>query len=240
LANLSGEVVLIVGAGRGIGRAAAGLFAEAGASLVLASRTETELAELSFCLERRHGAGALAFPADATDAAGVAALVAEALRAFGRVDTLVYTAGVGSLKPLAETGEEEFRRLLEVNVVGAFNVCKAVLPVMERQKRGRVVALPGILGRVPMAQASAYCASKYALTGFVKALALEYRRAGVRFSLLHLGGVNTGFWDSITMRVQRERMLSVEAAARAVFFAASQGDEGVLNEIVLQPESHQL
>ena len=111
---------------------------------------------------------------------------------------------------------------------------------MEKQKSGHVVAVPGILGRAPMAQAAAYCASKYALTGMLKSLALEYKRAGVRFSLLHLGGVNSTFWDSIPMRVQRERMLTVEAAARAVFFAASQEGEGVLNEIVLQPESHQM
>jgi NAD(P)-dependent dehydrogenase (short-subunit alcohol dehydrogenase family) len=111
---------------------------------------------------------------------------------------------------------------------------------MERQKRGHVVAVPGILGRAPMAQAAAYCASKYALTGLLKSLALEYKRAGVRFSLLHLGGVNSNFWDTIQMRVQRERMLTIEAAARAVFFAASQEGEGVLNEIVMQPESHQL
>ena len=79
-----------------------------------------------------------------------------------------------------------------------------------------------------MAQAAAYCASKYALTGMLKSLALEYKRAGVRFSLLHLGGVNSNFWDSIQMRVQRERMLTIDAAARAVFFAASQEGEGVL------------
>jgi NAD(P)-dependent dehydrogenase (short-subunit alcohol dehydrogenase family) len=91
-----------------------------------------------------------------------------------------------------------------------------------------------------MAQSAAYCASKYALTGMLKSLALETKRAGVRFSLLHLGGVNTSFWDSITMRVQRERMLSVESAARAVFFAATQEGEGVLGELVLQPESHQM
>ncbi len=111
---------------------------------------------------------------------------------------------------------------------------------MEKQKSGSVVVLPGILGRAAMSQAAAYCASKFALTGLVKALAMEYKRAGVRFSLLHLGGVNTSFWDSMTMRVQREKMLTVDAAARAVFFAATQEGDGVLGELVLQPESHQL
>lgn len=238
--NLAGTVVMIVGAGRGIGRASAEMFAEAGADLVVASRNEAELAELAFKLERRKGAHVLAIPTDVTNNMSAARLVEQAAQRFGRVDTLVYSAGVGALKPFAETTGEDFQNLMDTNVGGAFNVCKAVLPLMEKQKSGRVIALPGILGRAPMSQAAAYCASKYALTGMLKSLALEYKRAGVRFSLLHLGGVNSTFWDSITMRVQREKMLTVDAAARAVLFAASQDGEGVLNEIVLQPESHQL
>lgn len=238
--SLAGSVVLVVGASRGIGRAAAELFAEAGARLVLAARSEAELFELESTLEQRWGADALSVPTDATRAADVERLLSEAVSRFGRVDKLVYTAGAGALKPFRETSEEEFERLLAVNVRGAFLLCQAVLPLMEQQKRGHVVALPGILGRAPMAQAAAYCASKYALTGMLKSLALEYKRAGVRFSLLHLGGVDSTFWDSIQMRVQRERMLTVDAAARAVLFAASQEGEGVLNEIVLQPESHQM
>lgn len=237
--DLTGTVVMVVGAGRGIGRLSAEMFADAGANLVLASRNEAELSELEWKLERK-GASAVSVPTDATDRDAVVRLVEEAERRFGRVDTLLYAAGVGLLKPFADTTGEEFQHLIGTNVGGAFNVCQAVLPLMEKQKGGRVVALPGILGRAPMAQAAAYCASKYALTGMMKSLALEYKRAGVRFTLLHLGGVNTSFWDSITMRVQREKMLTVTAAARAVFFAATQEGEGVLNEIVLQPESHQL
>jgi NAD(P)-dependent dehydrogenase (short-subunit alcohol dehydrogenase family) len=237
---LTDKVVLIVGAGRGIGRASALLFAEAGASLALASRNESELAELEFEIERRHATPVLSVPTDATDAAAVARLVEACVQRFGRIDTLVYTAGEGVLKPFAETTEDEFERLLGVNVRGAFLLCKAIVPLMERQRGGHVVALPGILGRAPMAQAAAYCASKYALTGMLKSLALETKRAGVRFSLLHLGGVDSSFWDTITMRVQREKMLTVEAAARAVFFAASQEGEGVVGELILQPESHQL
>ncbi len=238
--SLSDTVMVVVGAGRGIGRASAELFAAAGASLVLASRTEEELFELESAIESRWGTRTLSMPTDATRAEEVERLVSAAVERFGRVDKLIYTAGAGVLKPFHQTTEEELERLLAVNVKGAFLLCRAVLPLMEKQKRGHIIAVPGILGRAPMAQAAAYCASKYALTGMLKALALEVKRAGVRVSLLHLGGVNSSFWDSIQMSVQRERMLSVEAAARAVFFAATQEGEGVLSEIVLQPESHQL
>lgn len=238
--NLSNTVTMIIGAGRGIGRAAAELFAEAGADLVLASRSEAELSELEANLESRYGARTLSLPTDVTDGTQVKRLVAETISRFGRIDKLVYTAGVGVLKSFGQTTAEEFEHLMAVNVKGAFLLCQSVLPLMEKQKRGHIIAVPGILGRTPMAQAAAYCASKYALTGMLKALALEVKRAGVSISLLHLGGVNSGFWDTISMRVQRERMLTVEAAARAILFAATQEGEGVLNEIVLQPESHQM
>ena len=239
--NEAGSVVLIVGAGRGIGRATAEMLAAAGDNhVVLAARNEAELAELAFKLEKRHGGEVLHVPTDARDPSSIARLVEATVQRFGRIDTLIYAAGIGALKPFAETTLAEFDELIATNVRGAFIVLQAVLPIMEQRKSGRVVALPGILGRAPMAQAAGYAASKYALTGLLKSLALEYKRAGVRFSLLHLGGVNSSFWDNITMRVQRDRMLSIEAAARAVVFAATQEGEGVLGELVLQPESHQL
>ncbi len=117
---------MVVGAGRGIGRLSAEMFADAGAALILASRNEAELSELEWKLERK-GASVTSVPTDATDVDSVARLVEEATRRFGRVDTLVYAAGVGLLKPFAETTGEEFQRVMGTNVGGAFNVCKAVL-----------------------------------------------------------------------------------------------------------------
>lgn len=238
--NLEGKTVLIVGAGRGIGRASAELFAGAGANVAISSRNEAELMELEYKLASKGGADVLAMAADATVESDVKALVQETVYHFGRIDTLVYAAGVGILKPFAELTAGEFDTLLSVNVRGAFNVLQTVLPVMQEQKAGRVIAIPGILGKAAMPQGAGYCAAKYALTGMIKCLAQEYKRFNINFSLMHFGGVDSTFWDNITMRVQRDKMLSVEAAANAVFFAATQDASGVLGELVLQPESHQL
>lgn len=245
--SLQGKVVLVVGAGRGIGRRSAELLHAEGAHVVLASRNAAELAEVERELMRRDGGdediargGVLTQTADATNAVSIARLVEATLARFERIDVLLYAAGVGVLKPFAEITDDDFVRVMNTNARGAFLTLKAVLPVMERQKSGHVIALPGILGRAPMAQASVYAASKYALTGLLKSLALEYKRAGVRISLLHLGGVDSSFWDTITMRVQRDKMLTIDAAARAVLFAAMQPDDGVLGELILQPESHQM
>lgn len=238
--NLEGKTVLIVGAGRGIGRASAELFSEAEANIVISSRDEAELMELEYKLNSKGNPNVLALAADASVEEDVKDLVEQTVKKFGSIDYLIHAAGMGVLKPFGELTLEDFDNLINANVRTAFNVFQAVLPIMAEQKFGRVVAIPGILGKAPMMQASVYCAAKYALTGMVKCLKDEYKRYGIRFSLMHFGGVDSSFWDNITMKVQRDKMLSVDEAANAVFFAATQSGEGVMSEIVLMPESHQL
>jgi NAD(P)-dependent dehydrogenase (short-subunit alcohol dehydrogenase family) len=238
--NLEGKTVLVVGAGRGIGRRVAELFSEANANVVVSSRNEGELMELEYKLNTSGNPNVLALAADAAIETDVKALVDETLQKFGSIDYLVHAAGMGVLKPFGELTLADFDALINANVRTAFNVFQAVLPQMATQKFGRVIAIPGILGKAPMAQATAYCAAKYALTGMVKCLAQEYKRFGVRFSLMHFGGVDSNFWDDITMKVQRDKMLSIDAAAKSVFFAATQEGEGVMAEVVLMPENHQL
>ncbi len=238
--NLEGKTVLIVGAGGGIGRRAAELFSEADANVVISLRNEPKLMELEYKFNTNGNQNVLALAADTGVEADMKALARESIEKFGSIDYLVHAAGMGVLKPFADITLADFDNLLNANVRTAFNVLQAVLPQMAAQKFGRVVAIPGILGKVPMMQASAYCAAKYALTGMIKCLAQEYKRHGVRFSLMHFGGVDSSFWDNIEMKVQPEKMLSIDAAARSIFFAATQEGEGVMSEIILVPESHQL
>jgi len=238
--NLEGKTALVVGAGRGIGRCSAELFSQANANVVIVSRTEAELMELGYKLNTKGNPNILALEADASDETDVKQIVEQTLDEFGSIDYLIHAAGFGILKPFGELNWTDFEALINTNLRTTFNVLQAVLPVMTEQKFGRVVAIPGILGKAPMAQASAYCAAKYALTGMIKCLKDEYKRHGIRFSLMHFGGVDSNFWDNITIKVQRDKMLSPDSAARAVFFAATQEGEGVMSEIVLLPENHQL
>jgi len=238
--NLEGKTVLIVGAGRGIGRASAELFSNAGANVVISSRTEPELMELEYKLNANGNPNVLAFVADAGSEADANALARESIKKFGSIEYLVHAAGMGVLKPFGDITLADFDNLLHANVRTAFNVLQTVLPQMAARKFGRVIAIPGVLGKAPMMQASVYCAAKYALTGMIKCLAQEYKRHGVRFSLMHFGGVDSSFWDNIEMKVQPEKMLSINAAAHSIFFAATQEGEGVMSEIVLVPESHQI
>ena len=238
--DLSGKTCLVFGAGRGIGKRVAELFSNTGSNLVISSRTENELHELEYQLNAGGNPNVISVAGDASDRPSVNAVVHAAIARFGAVDYLIHSAGVGILKPFADITSEELDLLLNANVRSAFNVFQAVLPHMSERKFGRVVAFPGILGKAPMMQAAGYCAAKYALTGMVKCLAQEYKRFGIRFSLMHLGGVDSSFWNDITMRVDTTKMLTVDAAANAAFFAATQEGEGVMAEVVLMPESHQL
>ncbi len=238
--DLNGKTCLVFGAGRGIGKRVAELFSNAGANLVISSRTGSELLELEYQLNAEGNTNVLAMAADAAEREQVDAVVNGAIDRFSSVDYLVHATGLGILKPFGELTSADLNNLLNANLRSAFNVLQAVLPHMSEQKFGRVVAFPGILGKAPMMQAAGYCAAKYALTGMVKCLAQEYKRFGIRFSLMHLGGVDSSFWDDVTMRVDRTKMLTVDAAANAAFFAATQQGEGVMAEVVLMPESHQL
>ncbi|MCS6873112.1 MAG: SDR family oxidoreductase [Pyrinomonadaceae bacterium] len=239
--KLENSTALIVGAGRGIGRAVAELFSEAGANLAICSRNFAELSELEYKLNSKGNPNVLVMEADATVESDVKTLVEETLRRFNSIDILVHAAGIGVLKPFSEITLQDFQNSIDNNLRSAFVVLKEVLPHMARNRSGRVVVIPGVLGKAPMAQASVYCAAKYGLTGLIKCLKEEYKRFGIKFSLMYFGGVDSNFWDNITsIRVDRSKMLKVEDAAKAIFFAATQDGEGVVAEIAMMPESHQI
>ncbi|MDW8466399.1 MAG: SDR family oxidoreductase [Chloroherpetonaceae bacterium] len=202
--------------------------------------TQSELETLAKEVFDLYDTDALVVPCDVTKSAEVKALVERAVATFGRIDILLNSAGVGYLKPITELTVEEFDEMVDVNLKGTFYALKFVSEVMVKQKSGHIINLPGILGKAVMRMSSGYSASKYGVTGLAKAMTQDLMRDGVKISLLHFGGVNTSFWDKITMRVQREKMLTVDQAADMVLLCATQPDQLVLGELVLQPESHQL
>lgn len=239
--SLQGKTALITGAGSGIGRDVALRLAERGANIVLAGRREEALFETQAGVNIA-GADSLLIPTDVTRPEQVDALAAQTVERFGTIDILVNSAGVGSIKPLDQVTPDDIDRLLSVNVKGVILATQAALrPMIANAQGGHIINIAGILGKAPMANASVYCASKYAVTGFSKALQLEVgRKHNIKVSLMYFGGVDSPFWDTIDMRVQRDKMLSISDAADAILYALTAPSNLVLGELTLQPDSHQL
>ena len=135
--------------------------------------------------------------------------------------------------------ETDFLRTLNANLVAPFLLMKAFLPAMKEAKTGLIINIPGVLGKVPMAVAAAYCASKYGLVGMMQSIREELKRTDIRITNLYLGGVDSPFWDTINIKVQRKKMLQADEAAKAIWFLCQQPSSGVVSEMVLQPFNHQ-
>lgn len=241
---LSGKTVLITGATGGIGGAVALRLAQQGARLYLSGRNPAKLETLAAQLEYATGTEAATAVADLSDPAQAARLVEAAHGAFGgELDIVVNAAGVGAIRPVESLTPDDFQTLIATNLMGAMYLSQAAVRVMAPRKSGHLLHVVGILGKAPMANATAYCASKYGLTGFLAALRAEVsRRHNIKITGLYLGGVDTPFYDNpaIEMKVQRDKMLSADDAADTVLYALSQPAHLVLGELTLQPDSHQL
>jgi NADP-dependent 3-hydroxy acid dehydrogenase YdfG len=169
----------------------------------------------------------------------VNAAVAAVLQAAGTLDILVNAAGIGIIRTMDQLTADDFMQSLQTNLIGPFYLMKAVLPAMKEKKKGLIIQIPGVLGKVPMAGAAAYSASKYGLTGMMQSIREEIKRTDIRITQLFLGGVDSSFWDRIDLRVQRDKMIIAEEAARAIWFLCQQPRSGVVSEMVLQPFNHQ-
>jgi NADP-dependent 3-hydroxy acid dehydrogenase YdfG len=233
---LQDKKVLIIGGTGGIGEEAAKLIQKANAELYLTGR---DVAKLHKAAERTGVPKDRCFELDVTQAPQVEALAKRLTEQFGALDVLVNAAGIGIIKPLEKLEPEEFAQVVQVNLQGAFHVMKYFLPPMKEKKEGLVINLPGVLGKVPMAGAAAYAASKYGLNGMVKSIREELRRTNVRITNLYLGGTDTPFWDDIDMRVNRDKFVTAREAGRAIWFLCQQPSSGVVSEMVLQPFNHQ-
>ncbi len=195
--KLENRVALITGAGRGIGRAIAEAFAAEGAKLALAARTRAELDETARMVENA-GAETLVVLVDVTDESDVKAMVDQTLARFQTIDILVNSAGIaGPVGPVQANDVSEWVRTVQVNLIGSFLCCHAVLPVMLGQDRGRIVNLSGAGATNAWRDMSAYCSSKAAVVRLTETMSLELAETNVRVNVLGPGSVHTRMWEEI-------------------------------------------
>ena len=224
--------ILVTGASSGIGAELARQLSARGDQVFATARSQEKLDAL--------GLGSQSLAIDLTAPGASAKVVEAASSALGTIDAVVHCAGIGLIKPAADTTDAEFTHVMNTNTRAAFLLARDACKAMAAAKKGLFITIPGILGKAPMRNAAAYVASKYAVTGLVKCLAQEYQRSGLRFCLFHLGGVDTPFWDHIQMAVQRDKMIPATTAASLIPQAIDAPPHLVLSEVVMQPESHQL
>jgi NAD(P)-dependent dehydrogenase (short-subunit alcohol dehydrogenase family) len=199
MANFRGQVVLITGASSGIGEALAHEFARAGATLVLAARRTDRLDRV---VEATGGAArALAVRCDVTVDGEVERAVAEACRAFGRLDVVVANAGFGVVGPVERLTLDDYRRQFETNVFGVLRTIQAALPDV-RRARGRIAIIGSVSGHIATPGSSPYAMSKFAVRALAEALAHELAPAGVSVTL-----VSPGFVESEIRRVDNRGVL---------------------------------
>ena len=231
---LSGQVAIVTGAGRGIGHAVAMALAHEGATVVLVARTRQELAATAAAI-RESGGSALAIPADVANDGAVEAMAEQAYAELGRIDTLVTAAGTASFGPVIGTKPSDWDTMLTVNLRAVMVCCRAVLPMMVRQRRGTIINIASVAAQRPIAGAAVYTATKAGVVGFSRVLAEELRTDGVRVGVLVPGAVDTPLWDSIPGGPDRSRMLRPEDVARAAVLMASLPPGASLEELTLLP-----
>lgn len=235
------KIVLIVGGSGGIGSASAKRFAKEGAKVILAARNKSKAEEVAKEINDS-GGDAFAIEVEATDETSVSNMAQEIEDNLGKIDVLINAFGQGIIQPFMDIDPKDAKEVIDVNVYGTFLVTQIVMKHMNTDEPTNIVFFPGTMGKYVMKNASVYSASKFAIQGFVKSLIEEQRRGKTKYSLFYLGGVDTAFWedDRVDMKVKKEMMLSPEEVAEAVFYGVNQPSGSVMNEVVIQPESHQL
>jgi NAD(P)-dependent dehydrogenase (short-subunit alcohol dehydrogenase family) len=184
--KLEGRVALITGASRGLGKAMALALGEAGARLALVGRDLEALREAAATAQAA-GVEAATFQTDVSDEQAVGDLEQAVMARFGKLDILINNAGINIRKPIGEFTLEEWRRVLETNLTGAFLMCRAFVPHMKGQGYGRIINVTSTMSHVALAHRTAYAASKAGLLGFTKALALELAPEGITVNGLSPG-----------------------------------------------------
>jgi NAD(P)-dependent dehydrogenase (short-subunit alcohol dehydrogenase family) len=237
---LAGQVAVVTGAGRGIGRAIALKLAELGAHSVLCGRSREALEQTSTAMQNsgqssmKSSEKSSVIECDVTDVHSVDALAEHVERTFHRIDILVNNAGIGGAGgPLHQLAPNDWEHILNTNLRGVYYCIRSLAPLMIKARTGHIINISSLAGKNPLPNGAAYAASKWGLNGLTYSVAEELRAHNIRVSVICPGSVHTEF--SPHPGKNAEKMLQASDVAHAVAMIVTQAPQSFVSEILLRP-----
>ncbi|MBL3641010.1 SDR family oxidoreductase [Bacillus sp. RHFB] len=243
--TIKDKVVIIMGASSGIGEATAKLLAQHDAKLVLAARRMDRLEAIK---EAYPEANILIQQADVTSYEDVKKVAQLALNTFGKIDVLYNNAGIMPTAPIIEGRRDEWRQMLDINIMGVLNGIAAVVPIMAEQKSGHIIATDSVAGHVVYPDSAVYCGTKFAVRAIMEGLRQEQRENNIKSTIISPGAVATELYKTINdnevaekiHQSQKESGLIPEDIASAVMFAIDTPDRMSISDMIVRPTSQQV
>ena len=237
---LSGRVAFITGASRGIGRAIALTLSKAGTDIAGIDLNLDELKSAMKMIEDDTGRKAIAVQADVADPASVAKGVEEAIAVLGRIDILVNNAGITRDNILLRMKDEEWDRVIKINLTGTFNCTKAVIKGMVKNRSGRIISIASVVGAMGNVGQANYAASKAGIIGFTKSIAREYANRGITANAIAPGFIETHMTkalseevrDALIKQIPMGRLGMPEDVAHVVEFLASDEAAYITGQVI--------
>ncbi|HEX9414732.1 MAG TPA: SDR family NAD(P)-dependent oxidoreductase [Ktedonobacterales bacterium] len=241
--RLEGKVALVTGASSGIGEATALALGAEGARVAAAARRSDRLAALVRRIEAR-GGQAMALVVDVSDEAQVREMMRRARDTWGRVDILVNDAAVAQLGPIDGANTEDWRRMVNINLLGLMYATHAVLPLMKAQGSGHIVNVSSRAGRIAQEGTGVYSATKWGVGAFSESLRQEVAKNHIRVTVIEPGVVATEMQEHLTVPTATEQALAwmhqmtplaSEDIAAAIVYAVTQPEQVDVNEMLIRP-----
>jgi NAD(P)-dependent dehydrogenase (short-subunit alcohol dehydrogenase family) len=236
MSSLENQVAIVTGASSGIGAAIAQAFAAEGAKVVLAARSVDKIEKMAAEITSS-GGSALAVRTDVSDEASVVALFEQVGATFSSLDIVVNNAGIGIGGPTEELDFQSWRKVMSVNLDGAFLCSREAFKIMKKQGRGRIINMGSVSAKMPRVNSAPYTTSKFALEGLTRSLALDGRPYGISVGVLQPGNTKTAIWDGREEVAKAEGTMTPGDLAKVAVAMASLPDGVSILETTILPIS---
>jgi len=231
--ELTGQIAVVTGAGRGIGEAAGKRLAGMGAMVLLIARDAERLAEVKRQIEGAEGQVEI-FPLDLRVEKAITGLASSIKERYGRCDILVNNAGIGALgAPLYETSPETWDTVMDTNLRAPYLMIRALAPLMIAARSGHIINISSLAGHNPLKNGAAYAASKWGLNGLTYSVAEELREYGIRVSAVAPGSVDTAFGSGKT--ADGSWKIQPDDVANVVAMLVTQSSSSFVSEVLVRP-----